>query len=154
MLRFSVHSRRRPLEPGHKLLITLRYMATGEAYRSMRFNFRVPHNTISLAVREVCKAIYEEYRNEVLKVPSTAEGWKEKERGFATKWNFHHCVAAIDGKHVAIKKPPKSGSRYYNYKGFCSVVLMAAVDANYSFIWFSVGHPGRSSDAGIFNRFV
>lgn len=65
---------------------------------------------------------------------------------------FFDCVGALDGKHIAIKKPGKSGSRYYNYKGFYSIVMMAAVDANYSFIWCSVGHPGSCSDAGIFNR--
>ena len=63
-----------------------------------------------------------------------------------------YCVGALDGKHIAIKKPPKSGTLYYNYKGFTSIVMMAAVDANYQFIWCSVGHPGSSSDAGIFNR--
>ena len=63
-----------------------------------------------------------------------------------------YCVGALDGKHIAIKKPAKSGSLYYNYKGFTSIVMMAAVDANYQFIWCSVGHPGSSSDAGIFNR--
>ena len=146
------NSRRTPLEPGHKLLLTLRYMSTGEAYRSMRFNFRVPHNSISLIVREVCTAIYEEFRDDVWNMPSTQDEWKEVERGFATRWNFHHCVGAIDGKHVAIQKPRNSGSQYYNYKNFFSVVLMAAVDANYQFLWCSVGHPGRSSDAGIFNR--
>ena len=44
---------RKPLEPGLKLAITLRYLATGETYRSLQFAFRVPHNTISLFVPEV-----------------------------------------------------------------------------------------------------
>lgn len=150
MFLLSVHSRRTPLEPGHKLLITLRYMSTGDAYRSMRFNFRVPHNSISILVREVSEAIYQEYKEQVWTRPHTPEEWKEVEQGFANRWNFHHCVGALDGKHVAIQKPKNSGSRYYNYKNFFSVILMAAVDANYSFIWCSLGHPGRMSDAGIF----
>ena len=51
------HSGRPPLEPGLKLAITLRYLATGNAYRSLAFAFRVPHNTIALFVPEVCRAI-------------------------------------------------------------------------------------------------
>ena len=143
---------RPPINPGEQLHVTLRYMATGEGYRTtMRWSHRVAHNTISILIRRVCQAIYEEYRQEVWTVPSTAEGWKEISELFSTRWNFHNCLGALDGKHIAIKKPAKSGSLYYNYKGFTSIVMMAAVDGNYSFIWASVGHAGSSSDAGIFN---
>lgn len=44
---------REPLEPGLKLAITLRHLASGSKYTNMRFGWRVPHNTISLLVREV-----------------------------------------------------------------------------------------------------
>lgn len=44
---------REPLEPGLKLALTLRHLASGATYMDMRYGWRVPHNTISLAVREV-----------------------------------------------------------------------------------------------------
>jgi hypothetical protein len=127
-------------------------MATGDAYRSMRWDFRVPHNTISLLVREVSTAIFQEFRDEVFKLPATPDEWRVVADGFSNRWNFQNCIGALDGKHIAIKKPKKSGSTYYNYKGFYSIVLMAAVDSDYRFIWCSIGYPGCSSDAGIFNR--
>jgi len=37
------------------------------------------------------------------------------------------------------RKSPKSGSMYYNYKSFNSIVLMALVNANYKFLWNDVG---------------
>jgi len=101
-------------------------------------------------VREVCTALYEEFRREAFPLPSTPAQWKEVARGFSERWNFHHCLGAIDGKHVMIKKPPRSGTRNFNYKGFFSIVLMAVVDADYKFIWASVGAPGSASDGGIF----
>lgn len=68
------------------------------------------------------------------------------------RWNWHNCCGALDGKHIRIKKPHNSGSLYYNYKGFFSVVLLALVDGDYKFIWAHVGSNGSSSDCGIFNE--
>ena len=62
------------------------------------------------------------------------------------------AVAALDGKHIAIKKPKKSGSEYFNYKGFFSLVLLALVDADYNFLWVNMVASGSSSDAQIFNH--
>lgn len=51
-----------------KLLITLRYLATGETFRSLMYSYRIHETTISLFVPVVCKAIYDELRSEYLKV--------------------------------------------------------------------------------------
>jgi hypothetical protein len=44
---------RTPLEPGLKIAITIRFLATGNSYHSLAYEFRVPHNTISLFVPQV-----------------------------------------------------------------------------------------------------
>ena len=67
---------RKSLEPGLKLAITLRHLATGETYHSLRFAFRVPHNTISSLVQEVCEAIIAEYADEVVSFLTTPEEWR------------------------------------------------------------------------------
>jgi hypothetical protein len=41
---------RAPLEPGLKLAITLRHLASGSKYTNMRYGWRVPHNTIAIIV--------------------------------------------------------------------------------------------------------
>ena len=67
-------------------------------------------------------------------------------------WNFPNCVASIDGKHVCIKCPKLSGSRYFNYKGFFSVILQGLVDARYKFLSVDVGAFGRQSVSGVFSQ--
>ena len=45
-----------------KLEITLRYMATGDSFRSLALLFRVPHNTISAFLPDAMVAIYASHK--------------------------------------------------------------------------------------------
>ena len=143
---------RKPLDPGLKLAVTLRYLATGNSYHSLAFNFRVAHNSISIFVREVCEAIIEELGEEVVSVPDTEDKWREVASKFETRWNFPHTLGAIDGKHIAMKSPTNSGTVYHNYKGFFSLILLGLVDADYKFLWVDVGANGSTSDCAVFNQ--
>ena len=141
---------RDPLDVGLRVAITLRYLATGNSYKSLGYSFRVAPNTVSLIVPETCRAIVAAYGDEVMKLPTTPQEWKNVAHGFEQRWNFPHCIGAIDGKHVRIRNPYFAGSVYYNYKKYFSMVLLALVDANYKFTFIDVGAVGAESDAGIF----
>ena len=84
----------------------------------------------------------------------STEEWKAVARSFGRHGNFPRCCGAIDGKHVHVKAPPGSGSDFYNFKGFYSVVLLAIVDANYNFMYVNVGANGRCNDGGHFQRLI
>jgi hypothetical protein len=58
----------------------------------------------------------------------------------------------MDGKHVIIRCPPKSGSDYFNYKKNFSIILFAVVDSNYNFLYIDVGTSGRANDASVFSK--
>ena len=62
--------------------------------------------------------------HEVMKCPTTPGEWRAISDKFAERWNIPHTCGALDGKHVNCKCPPNSGSLYYNYKGFYSIVLL------------------------------
>lgn len=78
----------------------------------------------------------------------TMEQFKVNAEKYFLKWNYPNCIGAIDGKHVRIKCPNSSGSSFFNYKDFFSVVLLAIVDADCKFVAIDVGSYGREGDAG------
>ncbi|XP_034054780.1 protein ANTAGONIST OF LIKE HETEROCHROMATIN PROTEIN 1-like [Gymnodraco acuticeps] len=139
-MRFSI-------APAERLAICLRYLATGDSYRTIAFSYRVGHSTVAVIVREVAGAIWTALVEETMPVPQT-EDWRAIAAEFQEHWNFPNCVGAIDGKHVVIQAPANSGSLFFNYKSTHSLVLLAVVDAQYLFRVVDVGGFGRSSDGG------
>jgi hypothetical protein len=85
-------------------------------------------------------------------MPKTEQDWKNVAKTFQDRWNFPHCVGALDGKHVLIQKPLNSGSDFFNYKHNFSIILLALVDADCKFLYVDVGAQGRLGDAGVFNN--
>ncbi|CAG4974181.1 unnamed protein product [Colias eurytheme] len=142
---------RQAISPAEKLMVTLRFLATGDSYQSLMYLFRISASTISLFIPEVCLAIYTALK-QYIKVPTTTEEWLKIAEGYEIIWQFPHCIGAIDGKHIIIKAPGHSGSTYFNYKGSHSVVLMIVVDANYRIIYMNCGNIGRISDGGVFHN--
>ena len=110
-------------------------------------------STVHYIVKRTCSIIWQVLSPIELKEP-VEEDWKRIERKFATRWNFPNCCGALDGKHVVIESPARSGSLYYNNKGTFSLVLMALVDADYRFIYVDIGEYGSNSDSGIFKNLL
>ena len=108
---------RAPISVGEKLALTIRYLATGESYTSLSCQFRVGRSTFSKFLPEVCRAIQDEFTIEYLKCPTTPDDWKELEREFRIKWNVPHALGALDGKHVALKKPKNCGASTTTTRG-------------------------------------
>ena len=106
--------------------------------------------TVSLIILRVCSIIWETMVEEHMPAP-TANDWSDIESGFR-RWNFPNYCGALDGKHVALRKPADTGSLYFNYKNHFSVALMALIDHQYRFTYVDVGNYGSNSDSGIFRN--
>ena len=145
---------RTPIPAEERLAITLRYLATGEAYESVMYQFRIHRTTISQIIQEVCSVIYKVLSPDYMKLPFSPQEWKAIADEGYRRWNFPNCFGAADGKQIAILKPKHSGSDIYNYKGFYSVVLLAFVDYDYRFLAADVGVRGRISDGSVFKNFA
>lgn len=143
-------------------------MAHGTSLRGLAGEFAVGHETVRRAIA-ICRRAVLKHTDQLLRYPTNDE-WFEKANEFESLWQFPRAVAALDGKHVAIEvcnssfaalpealtcslalfvlqKPKESGKLYRNYKGFFSIVLLAAVDAQLRFIYADVGGVGRVCDS-------
>lgn len=128
-----------------------RYLASGCTLTDLHYTFRIGISTASLLVRAVCQAIWEVMLSECMPVP-TKEQWEKIALHFEKVANFPHCIGAVDGKHIRIICPYKSGSMFYNYKEYYSVVLMAIADSQYRFTYVDIGSFGKDCDSSIFKR--
>ena len=161
-----------PIGDRQRLAITLRLLATGTQYTGLYGCTCIEYifvymtgdsqQTVAMSYR-IGKATVNQLFHEMLKIlklalqpiyllPPTKHDFIQIAKDFWSYWNFPHCLGAIDGKHVVIKCPDKSGSNFFNYKKTFSVVLMAIVDAKYVFRFIDVGKSGRDNDAGIWSN--
>ena len=81
-------------------------LSIGESYTSLQYHWKVGRTTVCKLVPKVCKAILEEFQYENLICPTYPEEWRSIEEKFRNRWNvLLHAVGALDGKHIALKKP-------------------------------------------------
>lgn len=119
----------------------------------LHYSYKIGKSTISGIIRQVCEVIWMKLKDIVMPIPDKKK-WIEISKGFEQSAKFPHCIGAIDGKHIRIKKPEHSGSLYFNYKNYSSLVLLALCDSDYRFIWVDIGAYGKDSDSGIFRESV
>ena len=139
---------RRPISAETRLAVTLRYLALGDGFRSISQQFRIGLSTARLIVFETCCIVARVMQHRYLRTPRTRQEWLRIASTFERRWDLMHCIGAVDGKHVRIVQPPRSGSYYYNYKGYYSIVLLAVSDASYRFVYVDIGAEGKASDGG------
>ncbi|XDV11111.1 hypothetical protein PO909_000134 [Leuciscus waleckii] len=136
---------RNPISARDRLAVCLRYLATGDSYKTIYLNYRLGKSTVATIIPEVCDTIWQKLQPQYMPIPNE-EAWTKIADGFQERWQFPNCIGALDGKHVVIQAPSNSGSTFYNYKGGFSIVLMALVDHRYCFTIIDVGGHGSNSD--------
>ena len=135
-----------------RLVLTSRFIAIGESFKSLSYQFRISTNAISYIVKQVTEAIVTYVGKHFLKTPSSKSEWLTISNSFESKWNYPHCLGAIDGKHILITPPPESGSHYFNYKKSHSIILLARAGPDYECLYADVGSNGRMNDSGVWNK--
>ena len=143
---------RSSIKADERLAVTLRYLATGETFKSLEYSFRMSRTTISYVVLDCCAALFKILGPEFLKTPDSEDEWCAISHQFAQRWNFPNGIGAIDGKRIIIQQPTNSGSHYFDYKDHHSVILLAIFGPNYECLWADIGTNGRAPDGAIWQK--
>ena len=118
---------------------------------TIAYNFRIGVSTARQIILDVCNALWDALASIHMPVPSEVE-WQTIADDFFARWNFPNCIGAIDGKHIMIQCPSNSGSLFFNYKSYFSIVLLAVASADYRFVMVDIGAYGSSNDSGVLNH--
>ena len=117
--------RRKAIGPSERLTVTLKYIFCW--YFTNWFISNVSHQQ-NLHKPDsqwnMCSLWNVLLAEKFLSHPENQEQWEAVALEFEQKWNFHHCIGAIDGKHIVMQAPVRSGSFFFNYKKSHSIVLM------------------------------
>ena len=120
-----------------------------ESRISLSLRYRIGRQTVSKIIPETYKAIYDVLTPTYVNTPTSSDEWLAVSKQFEVKWNLPHVIGAINGKHIRMRSPDNTGSLYYNYKVFFSMVLLAVCDANYCFTMFDLGQYRSKNDSGV-----
>ena len=142
---------REPISACERLCVTMRYLVTGDAQATIAMNYRMSPAVVGRIIGETCKAIWQAVLSKkYIDSPSSEEEWKKISSEFEQRWNFPHCLGAIDGKHIVMQAPAGSGSSFFNYKKTHSIVLLAVFNVGYQFSLVDIGDSGRQSDGSVY----
>lgn len=97
-------------------------------------------------IPETLEAIWSTFCPLHMKIPEKKDFHKISKDFFDT-FGVPHCLGALDSRHIRIIEPSNSGTLYFNYKKFYSIVLQAVVDARCKFLFIDVGAYGSQHDA-------
>ena len=97
-----------------QVAVTMYYLSDEGRFRKNANAFGIAKNTVSMIIRQVTKAISNHLADKYFKLPRTEEEVNESCSLFFKKHGFPHCLGAVDGTHIAIKRPSENSTDYIN----------------------------------------
>nr|XP_023011716.1 uncharacterized protein LOC111502002 isoform X2 [Leptinotarsa decemlineata] len=94
-----------------RILITLRYLATGETFMSVSLYFARGESTVRKIIKESTEIIWNALKDIYMTIP-TREQFKHIADRFELLWNLPNCIGALDGKHIRIEKFPNTDEAF------------------------------------------
>lgn len=140
------------LTPEQKIIITLRYLATGKMQLCSGDDLGVSQQTVSRVVTETVNALSEHnLLKRFIQLPAN-EHIQQKKTEFREVANFPEVIGVIDGTHIRIVRPREFEAEYVNRKRYHSINVQVVFDAQYKIIDLEARWPGSVHDSRILNE--
>ena len=68
---------RKAIPPAQRLMLTLRFLASGDSQISLTYLFRMGKKTVSRIISEICEVLYEVPYNKYVNASKNKEQWKK-----------------------------------------------------------------------------
>lgn len=128
----------------NRFSLTSRYLATGNSFKDLSYSSRIAANTIpKIIIRSHYNRACRENDDFFINVGE----WQFIAHQFELIWNFAHCIGFLDGKHINFCLSRKENSRYQDYIGTDSIVLLGCIDAEYEFLNMTIGRNDTRQDS-------
>ena len=138
------------LTPVLKVLVALRYFASGSFQGVIGDTFGIAQPTVSRAIYCVSYALVQK-SSQYIKFPVEPR-LSEIKRKFYTVAHFPNVIGLIDGTHVKLIAPSLHEEQYVNRKGYHSINVQVIVDSDDKFINIVAKWPGSSHDSRVFRE--
>uniref|UniRef100_A0A1I8NJZ2 Putative nuclease HARBI1 n=1 Tax=Musca domestica TaxID=7370 RepID=A0A1I8NJZ2_MUSDO len=145
-------SKQYSVSPRTKLLITLRFYASGSFLITVGDFCGVSVSTASRLVKETSHALAS-MAKEYIKFPFDAKEMQQTSSEFFAIAKFPKVIGAIDCTHVRIQSPGgDNGEIFRNRKGYFSFNVQAVCNAKLMFHDLVARWPGSAHDSNIFQN--
>ncbi|KAJ8930418.1 hypothetical protein NQ314_016783 [Rhamnusium bicolor] len=81
-----------------------KYLATGNSFNSLHYEYLLGTTTIREIVRTTCETTWICLKP-IFKAEKTEDDWLSIANELNERSNFPHCIGAVDGKHIRMCKP-------------------------------------------------
>ncbi|KAK3873579.1 hypothetical protein Pcinc_021422 [Petrolisthes cinctipes] len=146
-------ARNKALSPEMKVIITLRFLATGKMQLCNSDDLGPSQQTVSRVITETLDALSSRpILAQFIKFPITPQETQRKKMEFVQVAGFPGVIGVIDGTHIRITAPKEFEAEYVNRKRYHSINTQIVFDAKYKIIDIVANWPGSVHDARILNE--
>jgi len=143
-------SKRCVITASDRLMITLRYLATGEKVSDQLLtlsNLSMTLNSANAVVLTTCEILWKRLCPMYIRPPRSQTEWLQTALKFEEQFDFPRCLGALSGIHI--QAPGTFNTRDANHPK--RITLMGIVDTDLSFLIVDINRYNQDNDGKIFD---